>query len=117
MGARVNFVFDDSTDSSVVLYSHWGADHWKEDLARAINHARPRWSDSSYCARMIISHLMRDQIDSELNFGIYALPSAEDVSDWDLVIRIDVENSRVEGEPFEVFVADALPLSKVGRVS
>lgn len=117
MGARIHFVFDDSTESSVVLYSHWGADSWREDLARAINHARPRWGDESYCARMIISNLLRDSIDGELNFGIYALPREEDISDWDLVVRIDLTKQEVESLSFDSFVNAQFPLATVGRIS
>ena len=36
MGARINFVFDDGTDSLVNLYSHWGESNWKDDLVHAL---------------------------------------------------------------------------------
>lgn len=73
MGARINFVFTDGTDSSVVLYSHWGQDSWQTDLAEALSHAKPRWSDASYGTRMIISHLIKDSVMDETGFGIYAI--------------------------------------------
>jgi len=73
MGARINFAFTDGTGSSVVLYSHWGQDNWQPDLAMAMNHARPRWSDSSYGTRMMISHLIHDSILDETGFGLYAI--------------------------------------------
>jgi hypothetical protein len=73
MGARINFVFKDGTDSSVVLYSHWGQSSWKEDIAEALVHARPRWSDSSYGTRMIISYLLQHNIHDETGFGLYAV--------------------------------------------
>ena len=73
MGARINFVFKDGTDSSVVLYSHWGQDSWQQDIAEALNHARRRWSDSSYGTRMIISYLIQHNILDETGFGIYAI--------------------------------------------
>jgi len=74
MGARINFVFTDGPqDSSVVLYSHWGQDSWQPDLAEALQHARPRWDDSSYGTRMIISYLIQHNILDETGFGIYAV--------------------------------------------
>lgn len=73
MGARINFVFKDATDSSVVLYSHWGQDEWETDIAKALMHAKPRWSDSSYGTRMMISYLINSSILDETGFGIYAV--------------------------------------------
>jgi hypothetical protein len=74
MGARINFVFKDSTDGpSVVLYSHWGQDGWETDIAAALEHSKPRWTDTSYATRMMISYLMQHNILDETGFGIYAI--------------------------------------------
>jgi hypothetical protein len=73
MGARINFVFKDDTDASVVLYSHWGQDSWQPDLAEALVHARPRITDFSYGTRMIISYLIQHNILDETGYGIYAI--------------------------------------------
>ena len=74
MGARINFVFKDSTDGpSVVLYSHWGQDGWESDIAGALQHAEPRWSDASYGTRMMISYLIQHNVLDETGFGIYAI--------------------------------------------
>jgi hypothetical protein len=74
MGARINFVFKDSEKGPmVVLYSHWGQDGWERDLAAALQHSRPRWQDSSYGTRMMISHLIQHSILDETGFGIYAI--------------------------------------------
>jgi hypothetical protein len=74
MGARINFVFKDSMDGpSVVLYSHWGQDSWETDIAGALQHAKPRWGDSSYGARMMISYLIQHSILDETGFGLYAI--------------------------------------------
>lgn len=80
MGARINFVFKDGTDTSVVLYSHWGQTEWQTDLAGALEHAKPRWSDSSYATRMIVSYLIKDDILDETGFGLYATAA----NDYDL---------------------------------
>ena len=76
MGDRVNFVLKDN-DMAIVLYSHWGYTDRHTELADAVRHARPRWGDSSYCARMIISHLLKDDIDKEDGFGLYAMPMSQ----------------------------------------
>jgi hypothetical protein len=79
MGARINFVFKDAEaavgepTSSVVLYSHWGQDGWEVDIAKALEHAKPRWNDSSYGTRMMISYLIKDSILDETGFGIYSI--------------------------------------------
>jgi hypothetical protein len=73
MGARINYIFKDGTGIATVLYSHWGQDNWQHDIALALEHALPRWSDSSYGTRMMISHLIKDSIMDETGFGIYAI--------------------------------------------
>jgi hypothetical protein len=74
MGARINFVFQDSEKGPrVVLYSHWGETEWQRDLAMALQHSKPRLNDSAYGTRMIISYLMQDSILEETGFGIYAI--------------------------------------------
>lgn len=95
MGARINFIFKDSESGpSVVLYSHWGQDSWQPDIAAALTHARPRWSDSSYGTRMMISYLIHDSILEEIGFGIYAINNES----WDLgeqSVVIDFTNNTV----------------------
>jgi hypothetical protein len=74
MGARINYVFKDSDSGpSVVLYSHWGQDGWETDIAAALQHAKPRWSDASYGTRMMISYLIQHNILDETGFGLYAI--------------------------------------------
>jgi hypothetical protein len=95
MGARINFVFKDSeAGPCVVLYSHWGQTEWQTDLANAMQHAKPRWGDSSYGTRMIISHLIQHSILDETGFGIYAI----DQDGYDLgeqTILVDFTNKTV----------------------
>jgi len=74
MGARINFVFKDHLEGpSVVLYSHWGQDEWQRDIAGALQHAKPRWEDSSYATRTMISYLIQHNIMDETGFGLYAV--------------------------------------------
>jgi hypothetical protein len=98
MGARIHYVFKDveaavgEPSAHVVLYSHWGETEWQRDLAQALLHAKPRWSDSTYFTRMIISWLMQDSIFSATGFGIYAISNInEDLGDTTVVIDISKE--------------------------
>jgi len=95
MGARINYVFKDcetaigEPSSSVVLYSHWGESGWMSDIAGALAHAKPRWGDSAYCTRMIISYLISDSIMDETGFGIYATSDPfSDLGDFTVVIDV-----------------------------
>jgi hypothetical protein len=94
MGARINFVFKDGTDSSVVLYSHWGQDSWQQDIAEALQHARRRWADSSYGTRMMISYLIQHNILDETGFGIYAV-SGDNFDLGEQTVVIDFVNKTV----------------------
>jgi hypothetical protein len=93
MGARINFVFKDREDKpAVVLYSHWGQDEWQRDLAMALQHSKPRWSDYAYFNRMMISYLMQDSLLDETGFGIYAITGTDyDLGDTTVVIDIAKE--------------------------
>ena len=95
MGARINFVFKDSESGpSVVLYSHWGQDSWQPDIAAALTHARPRWSDSSYGTRMMISYLIQDSVLQEHGFGIHAV-SGDNFDLGEQTVVIDFTNNTV----------------------
>jgi len=110
MGARINFMFKDGTDHAVVLYSHWGQDSWQSDLAEALQHAHPRWQDSSYGTRMITSYLIQHNILDETGFGFYAVhPGNTDLGEQTVVIDfpnrtiIDCDNGSVPVD-FEAFI-------------
>jgi len=115
MGARINFVFKETTDGpSVVLYSHWGQDGWQHDIAGALEHARPRWQDSSYGTRMIISYLIKDSILDETGFGIYPV-SGDNYDLGEQTVIIDFTTKTViDGGSivnWDKFVAAYSPLS------
>jgi hypothetical protein len=104
MGARINYVFKDTEEGpNVVLYSHWGETEWQRDLAMALQHSKPRWKDSSYFSRMMISYLMQDSILDETGFGIYAIsgPSFE-LGDMTVVIDINKETIYEAGKDLQV---------------
>lgn len=72
MGARTNFTF--KTDTGLItLYSHWGGDTKKQDLARALSAATGRLNmgDTGYALRIIISNLIGNEWDQETGYGLY----------------------------------------------
>ena len=112
MGARINFVFKDGTDSSVVLYSHWGQDSWETDLAQALEHSKPRWNDSVYGTRMMISYLIKDQVMDETGFGIFSV-TGDNFDLGEQTVIIDFVNKTVTDNvpvQWDKFVAAYSPL-------
>ena len=107
MGARINFVFKDGSDSSVVLYSHWGQTDWVCETAGALEHSRARWGDTSYATRMMISYLIRDSILDETGFGIYSINNVGSFDLGEQTVVIDVFNNNVDGKPFLDFIVSA----------
>jgi hypothetical protein len=107
MGARVNFVFNDGTDHSVVLYSHWGADSWAYDIANAINHSAKRiaMDDTSYATRMMISYLISESVLEETGYGIYA--AGPEQIYFDEAVMIDMVNKTVNDVDFSEFIGQA----------
>jgi hypothetical protein len=96
MGARINFIFDDGTESLAVLYSHWGEDTWEDDLIAALDHAKPRHGDYSYFTRMVISHLIKNSILDETGFGIYAIGRDHAGKGLDKTIVLDLLNNKIK---------------------
>lgn len=97
MGARINFIFKQSDDLAVGLYSHWGEDYWTTDLAAALQHAAPRRGDDSYYIRNAISYLIKDSVLDETGFGIFAC-NPDDLSFMDHPVLIDLTNSTITDE-------------------
>jgi hypothetical protein len=98
MGARCTFVFKQSEDLAVALYSHWGEDGMYEDLARALQHAAPRKGDTEYYTRMAVSHLLKDSIMDETGFGLYACNPNNQQWMLDHPILIDLTNNTISDE-------------------
>lgn len=98
MGARVNYIFDDGSQALTVLYSHWGADSIGEDLDMAFEHAAPRKGDYSYWTRMVISYLIKDQINDDTGFGIFAITRDEmdTLDNWGENVIVSCEHATYE---------------------
>lgn len=95
MGARINFVFKgyENEKSHVTLYSHWGETRWRDDLAMALDKARPRWSDPSYGIRIVVSQLIGTNWDSETDYGLFTSTDGEDL--WDTTVVVDFTKQTV----------------------
>jgi hypothetical protein len=126
MGARINYIFKDveaavdEPASHVVLYSHWGETEWQRDIAMALLHAKPRWSDASYFTRMIMSWLMQDSVFSDTGFGIYAINDInEDLGDTTVVIDISKEtiiDNQGNVLDWQLFIEAYLPVALTEHV-
>jgi hypothetical protein len=80
MGARTNFELKDSK-GSVWLYSHWGGDRKVADLQSALAAAEPRWTDTPYAMRIIVSQLIGNDWDSETGYGLSSYECGEESYD------------------------------------
>lgn len=109
MGDRVVYTIKQDQDLSVNLYSHWGGYDRFTSLARALSAAEPRWNDSSYATRIILSQLIGDEWNQELGFGIWASNSSGSYGGDHPDITIDLVNKTVEDETgthsFESFIS------------
>lgn len=90
MGCRGQVkIKDDYGDGSVYLYTHWGAEELKEDVALALAR-RKRWDDSEYLARIIFDQMKGNDV-GHLSFGI----STSEHEDNEQLITIDCKNQQV----------------------
>jgi hypothetical protein len=97
MGARCTFVFKQSEEQAVALYSHWGEDSMYQDLAAALQHAARRKGDTSYYTRMVVSYLLQHDILEETGFGLYAC-NPNDLGFMDHPVVIDLTNNTINDD-------------------
>ena len=119
MGARCTFVFKQSEDLGVALYSHWGENDMYKDLAMALQHAAPRKGDNEYYVRMAISYLMQDSILDETGFGIYACnPNHMEWMDHPILIDLtdNTISHGVDHKDIDSFISYNLPSSALSTV-
>jgi hypothetical protein len=73
MGSRTAWKIVTNNSGAVTwLYSHWGGDSKLEDTRDALVAAMPRWSDSTYGARIFVSNIVRENWSEETGFGLTA---------------------------------------------
>lgn len=89
MGARTNFHFKTNEDT-LTLYSHWGGEGRKKDLARAMYAALPRKGDKPYALRIMVSQLIGTSWDEETGYGLFLNePAGAEESYGHLEINLD----------------------------
>jgi hypothetical protein len=90
MGCRGQVkIKDDCGNGSVYLYTHWGAEELKEDVALVLARGK-RWDDCEYLARMIFDQMKGNDFGST-GFGI----GTSEHGDIEELIMIDCENQQV----------------------
>lgn len=90
----------------IYIYSHWGGNETLEssELANRLHRAlarRERWDDESYLARIIVSEVLRGDLDSATGYGI----APYEVGPEFPTITVDLANQTINGMTFEQFVA------------
>jgi hypothetical protein len=80
----------------------------------ALQHSKPRWTDSSYATRMMISYLMQDSILEETGFGIFSI-SGPNYDLGDTTVIVDLINHTVKDDQantvkWDVFLLAYLPV-------
>ena len=108
MGDRIVYSIKQDSKLSVNLYSHWGGYDRFAALANALHAAEPRWNDSSYATRIIVSQLIGSDWADELGFGLWASDEPGMYGGDHPDIIIDLINKTVEDETgthsFEQFI-------------
>jgi hypothetical protein len=112
MGARRQVVLYEGKekDPFLYVYSHWGGADLEGEVARGLFRGRPRWDDSSYLARILVSELVRSDIDGLTGFGLSGEPFGglqyEDIEIYLATRRVCIDD---EVWDFDEFVGQKLP--------
>ena len=70
MGDRAQVrLYDDKTEGSVYLYTHWNGSDLRETVKAALSR-RQRWDDVEYLARIVFEEMIQGNEGSESGFGI-----------------------------------------------
>jgi hypothetical protein len=105
MGSRTNWKIITNDSGAVTwLYSHWGGDSKLEDTRDALVAAMPRWSDTTYAARIFVSNIVRENWSEETGFGLTATLADADCpseEEYDLVV-VDFTTSTITYGRFEL---------------
>lgn len=89
----------------IYIYSHWGGEEGMSPLKMELKTAlarKLRWDDEGYLARMIISEVLKNDIDGETG---YAITPFETYSEYPIIV-VDLQANTVDGISFEDFISD-----------
>ena len=98
MGDRIIYTIRQDKNLSINLYSHWGGYDRFVTLAKALKAAEPRWDDTSYAARIIVSQLIGTDWADETGFGLCASNEQGMYGGDHPDITIDLVNKTVNDE-------------------
>ena len=98
MGDRIVYTIRQDKKLSLNLYSHWGGSDRFESLANALREAQPRWNDTTYAARIIVSQLIGNDWAEETGYGLWASDEPGMYGGDHPDIIIDLVNKTVEDE-------------------
>ena len=92
MGARTNWELV-LNRKSIWLYSHSGGETKFQDTKQALQAARPRWDDSNYALRIVISNIIGESWNESTGFGISTDPEFEEQY---ISARIDFDTQHIK---------------------
>ena len=103
MGDRANVVFTTKKAvtgkglnavlaGNIVLYSHWGGSSLAADVREALKKAKPRWDDSGYATRIMISQIVGKHWTEETGYGLYVGELGDNQHN---LIVVDLSQSKV----------------------
>ena len=98
MGDRIIYSIKQDKNLSVNLYSHWGGYDRFVTLVKALKAAEPRWDDTSYATRIIVSQLIGADWADETGFGLWASNEQGMYGGDHPDITIDLVNKTVNDE-------------------
>lgn len=73
----------EGSSTELYFYTHWCATSLENFVSDALNRGRGRWNDSEYLNRIIFSEMIKDEVMSDIGFGIGFEPHADI---WKLVV-------------------------------
>jgi hypothetical protein len=108
MGMRQTANLHYSDGGTVAVYAHWDGDDDinASPLAEKIRTAlkrRERWDDEGYLARIIISAILKEDIDGATGYGIYA--NSDGGAGEYPSIEVNLAEGTVNGITYEKFIA------------
>lgn len=105
MGMRQNIELNYDEGKPIYIYSHWsgGEDINNSPLAKKLRTAlarKERYDDHSYLARIIVSEVLKEDIDGETGYGIAPYPIDEEFP----TIKVDFSRKTVNDIPYEKWI-------------
>lgn len=112
MGDRRQMVLyeDEEKDPFLYVYTHWGGEGLEGEVARALLRGSSRWDDEPYLARVLVSQLIREDIEGVTGFG---LSGQYFDSDYEEDVHVYLRSAKVrvgkDEWPYPEFISDKLP--------